>query len=162
MLQQRTSITSVCLRLPITVLANLDCKLYVSLKENVYTHAHTNTDHSLFAGSSALLLTCSDLLTDGNIHVLMENCWVTRWQDPQHDDENQIVLVQQGCTRSPGTSWVRFEVSARNEEMTPERLMIYRDLPHGSYVHCQLAMCDKRSSAPSQQVCLQYSFSLKV
>ena len=102
-----------------------------------------------------LLLTYSGVLTDGDIHVLMENCWVTQWPDPQHNDEKQIVLVQQGCTRSPGTTWVRYEVSARDEETTPERLMIYRDLPHGSYVHCQLAMCYKGSSAPGQQVCMQ-------
>ncbi|XP_076454844.1 transforming growth factor beta receptor type 3-like [Babylonia areolata] len=97
---------------------------------------------------------------DPNIHVLMENCWVTRWHSPQHNDAQQTVLIQQGCTRSSGVSWVRYDTGGatastrgrhQKESTTPERLMIYRDLPQGSYVHCQLSRCFKGSSLPGQK-----------
>ncbi|KAL8575735.1 hypothetical protein ACOMHN_055924 [Nucella lapillus] len=99
--------------------------------------------------------------SDPNLHVLMENCWVTPWaspqhSDPQHKDPQHTVLIQQGCTRSPAVHWVRYPTGGATPahsqgHTTPERLMIYSYLPPGSYIHCQLARCFKGTSGPGHK-----------
>lgn len=91
---------------------------------------------------------------DSKNHVLMENCWVTRWADPNTPDPEQVVLVQQGCTRSEGAKW--FQLSQLSSmvkagKTTPERLMINRVLPPNSYLHCQLSTCRMGERTPGLQ-----------
>ncbi|KAK7453346.1 hypothetical protein BaRGS_00039637, partial [Batillaria attramentaria] len=77
-------------------------------------------------------------------HVLIENCWVTRWADPHTPDTDQIVLVQKGCTHSDGAKWFQYsQLSSRIkvDKTTQERLIINKVLPHNSYLHCQLSTC---------------------
>ncbi|XP_070176020.1 transforming growth factor beta receptor type 3-like [Littorina saxatilis] len=80
---------------------------------------------------------------DNNMHVVMENCWATRWPDAQTSDDQRVVLVEQGCTRSASVSWVHRHTGVKDTDTSPQRLVINRQLPHGSFLHCQLALCHK-------------------
>lgn len=95
---------------------------------------------------SGLYLFASDP-SNPSTHVLMENCWVTRWRNPHTTDTEQVMLVQKGCTRTDGAKWFSsLDTHISTVRATPERLVINRVLPHNSYVHCQLSMCREGES----------------
>jgi hypothetical protein len=88
------------------------------------------------------------------VHVLIENCWTSHSSDPRRQADHQVLLVQKGCTQ-PGTNWARRDDG--QGEATPEKLTIFTQLTHGSYVHCQLSVCYGNSLGSSQQVSVEWA-----